>query len=143
MRCPRGSTMSSGKLGASLATTIGQDGTPGARAHTETESVLLGTATVIRLVSALTHMRSFGTGVTGFRPPLTHDRKRSWACGGRHLKMTPQRYAGGPSGVKPTQPPTFTVVHTAHMSDTPMSTPHSEHALVGNHSRLLASQRYP
>src|SRR5690606_23558409 len=44
-----------GELGAPLATAGGQDGTAGARAHTETEAVLLGTTPVVRLEGSLAH----------------------------------------------------------------------------------------
>ena len=46
---------SDGDLLAALAATRGQDGATGAGAHAEAETVLLVTATVVRLVGALAH----------------------------------------------------------------------------------------
>jgi len=44
-----------GQFGATLATTCTKDGTAGAGAHTEPESVHLGTTTVVRLEGSLAH----------------------------------------------------------------------------------------
>ena len=49
-------TRQSGRdVGAALTTTVGQDASAGAGAHAKTESVLLGTTTIVWLVRTLTH----------------------------------------------------------------------------------------
>jgi hypothetical protein len=51
----RASKGSGGELGATLAAAIPEDRAARAGAHTKTETMLLGTTTVIRLESTLAH----------------------------------------------------------------------------------------
>lgn len=74
------------QAGAALAAPSGQDGTTGAGTHAVAEAVLARAASVVRLVSALAHKKSF-----------TEGGERSDRLGGGR---TPQRYVGLPMAVK-------------------------------------------
>src|SRR5690606_18650448 len=74
MRHSRASMDSGRQLGATLATTIAEDRSAGARPHAQAEAVLLGATTVVGLVGALAHeevLRSVGARSGGHRSPMT------------------------------------------------------------------------
>ena len=76
IRFVRGSKGSGGELGATLAATVREDRATRARAHAQTEAVLLGATTVVGLESALAHDRFLR--VVCVAGPWTCGRRRSW-----------------------------------------------------------------
>lgn len=76
----RTSACSGGEVRAALAPAGGEDGTAGARTHTQPEAVGLGATAVVRLEGALAHVQAPESREEGDRLCRRHPGTSPWAC---------------------------------------------------------------